>query len=105
MSKQKKEKLFIAMIIISILLIINENLLEEQQSKKRQREIWFEKWVKKREEIGLYYSLFKELQLKDQGNFRKCVFKVSPIMLWIVSYERIKAVVKQQILMLQILHR
>ena len=44
---------------------------EEASSKIVSRKVWARKWLLRRPEKGVFYTLFKELALEDSGGFRE----------------------------------
>ena len=60
-SELKKKKL-----VLFMMMMLED---EEASSKIVSRKVWARKWLLRRPEKGVFYTLFKELALEDSGVF------------------------------------
>ena len=49
--------------IIQVLLLVDD--LEDEKGRNRERIIWTRRWIRRREERGVYHQLIRELALDD----------------------------------------
>jgi len=54
------------------LLLLSLMLLDKKMCNYVDRKRWTWEWLKRREEKGAYYSIFKELAVEDTPNSRIC---------------------------------
>jgi len=51
------------------MLLILMQLLDEDPSATVERRVWTSEWIKRREELGAYHTLFRELAVIDTLEF------------------------------------
>ena len=59
--------------ILTDMMAEEERMKKVEKNKRKPRECWTRLWVSRRDTLGEYRNIFKELAVEDPKNFRKYI--------------------------------
>jgi hypothetical protein len=58
---------------VAALLLVSFPLAVSQKKKRKKRSVWVKEWLKKRDELSMFFNLYGELRDYDPFEFKKYI--------------------------------